>query len=420
MKLRRKILAELVRFSALQIAVQAVTLVVGIIVLRHITLSEFGVYTLCIAFVSTLGVLCDNGIGVAVMELAAANVGNRSEMGRILHAALYVRLRVAALVAMCGFPILWYLLDRLNVAGVDMALLSAILFATFMISLQTSNFGTLLRLHGRIQSIQYIELIVACLRLVIIYVSLLVWPSPIIALGISGATSLLSVAMYRVQLRDIVESQRSDTEQRRKIWNSVRDILPATIYWCFSSNITVWLLGLKGGGAVLGQAGGLGRVSQGFQFLSSFILNYLVPRFAKAQRAADATQMLLWAISVLSLGLAALIALISFTPGVELVWFVLGKSFRGLQAELALVLGSSALSLIGGTLFQVCASRGWRLPAAISVLPNMVWLALAILAIDTSTLRGVLLVNFVATLPNILIFLILAVLRLRQLHANER
>lgn len=170
---------------------------------------------------------------------------------------------------------------------------------------------------------------------------------------------------------------------------------------------------------MVGQVGGLSRISQSFALVNAIIVAFVIPNFARSSSAAQATQwMVLPTVSVVAIfGIG--IFLLTATPGVELVWFILGDSFRGLTLDLTLALSAGALSIIGGMLFQLCASRGWRLTAPITVFPNLVILAVSAWWCDTSTLRGALIVNLVCTIPNVFIFSILSLVRMKGLFRSE-
>jgi O-antigen/teichoic acid export membrane protein len=134
--------------------------------------------------------------------------------------------------------------------------------------------------------------------------------------------------------------QKPDPEIRKNILAIVRRILPGSIYYCVSGQITIWIISVFGTTAAVAQIGALGRLSMMLSFFSSLFGALIVPRFA---RLSNHNGVILKRFLQIQLGLVALfitvILLVSMFPA-QLLW-ILGKNYSMLGKELILSVAGS-------------------------------------------------------------------------------
>jgi hypothetical protein len=152
----------------------------------------------------------------------------------------------------------------------------------------------------------------------------------------------------------------------------VRRILPESIYYCLSGQITIWLISIFGSTLALAQVGALSGLSTAMGLFTAVFTTLIAPRFA---RLPNLKSLIVKRFALLHIGLIIMSILIVACTGVfskEILW-VLGKRFAGLKKELILVAIGSCITLMSGSTNHLLSVRG-------IVVPPFAFIALAIVA----------------------------------------
>jgi hypothetical protein len=345
-----------------QSLVQLIAFLSGLAIIRLLSVEQYALYTLTNAMLGTMGILADGGISAGVMVQGGRVWQDKLKLGSVVACGLQLRRHFAVVSFVVTAPILLLLLVRNGASWGLAALLVLAMLPAFIAALSTRLLDVPLRLHEKVWPIQRIFISAGLFRLGAIIPILLAWPSAIGAILLNG----LIAALANVRLRQAAapyadNSAEPDPEARKLIVALVRRTLPNAIYYCFSTQLTIWLVSIFGSASAVAQVGALSRIGLALAVVKSVVMTLLVPRFTKL--SADSpfivfrfmqVQATLWLLLF-----AAITAVYVFAK--PLLW-VLGPEYQGLKLELLLMALSSMIGLAAFTTLRLNESRGWVLP----------------------------------------------------------
>ena len=388
-----------------QILIQAVGLISGILVIRLLSTREYALFTLANTMLGTMSVLADGGISAGVMAQGGKYWQSPTKLGEVLVTGFDLRKRFAVVSLLFAIPVLIYLLRHHQASWLMAVLIVLCLLPAFIMGLS----GTLLeiapKLHQDIILLQKNQIVTNLARLSL-SLSLFLFPWAFMAVLAAGIPQIWA----NKNLRRISEGyadwkQESSPFIRREIITFVKRILPGSIYYCLSGQITIWLISLFGSTIALAQIGALGRLAMMLSLFSVLINTLIVPRFARLSSQAN---VLLRRYLQIQIGLFLLSAIIItgvWLFPIQVLW-LLGQEYSNLKTELILSIINACLGLIGGVSFSLCTCRGWVINPIISIPITIFSLILGIYLLDISTLRGVLVLNIFVSVIELSAYLI--------------
>jgi len=379
-----------------QLIIQAIGLISGILVIRLLSTQEYGLYTLANTLLGTMVVLADGGISAGVMSQGGKVWQDRQKLGTVLATGLDLRRKFAKGSLLIAMPLLVYLL-RMHGASWFMSFLIAVcLVPAFFTALS----GTLLqiapKLNQDIVPLQKNGLIATTARLITI-LSLFVFPWAFIAMLAYGLPQIwANLNLRKISSAYADWSQQPDPVIRKEIISFVKRILPGAIYFCFYGQISIWLISVFGSISSVAQVGALGRLAMVLNLFNVLFTTLVSPRFSRLPNNKNLLLSRFLQIQLCLLLLSVGIISIVYLFPSEVLW-ILGKDYSNLQQELVLNVIGSCLSLIAGIAFTLFTSRGWAINPIISIPISLLSIVVAVMFMDVSSLKGVLLLNiFVA------------------------
>ena len=400
-----------------QLIVQAVGFACGILIIRLLPVQEYAFYTLANTMLGTITVLADGGISTGVMAQGGKVWQDKTKLGIVLATGLDLRRKFAIGSLVISVPILFYLLMH-NGASILMASLIAMaLIPAFYAALSDSLLEIVPKLHQSILPLQRNQIAVAIGRLVMSYLTMVVFPWAFIAVLAAGIPRIWG----NMQLRKIVygladQKQQPDKEIRTEILTLVQRIMPTSIYYCVSGQITIWLISVFGNTNSIAQLGALGRLNMLLSLFTVIIKTLVIPRYAKL--AANKKLLFLRFLQIMGILIVLLSVIVIgiYLFSTPILW-LLGDAYKGLPFELLLSIVGSCIALLSGIAFSVYSSRGWAMPPVVLITINLLTVIGFASILDLSSLKGVLFLNigvsFVAFLQTSL-FCIYKILKLKN------
>jgi O-antigen/teichoic acid export membrane protein len=407
----------LVKFASVQVIVQVLGFVAGILVIRNLPKREYAFYTLCNTMLATVLVLADSGISSALTAIGGRIWHDNYRLSQLIKAAVQIRRWLAMVAAPIVIPILVWLLmqNGATVAKTTMLVIAVMVGCGF--ELITRIYAVALRLRSEIRQIQNQSLVAALVKLAIIGIAVMFWFDVEIAIiAVVAGYAVQYWMLHRWVAMNLETHTQSDPEMRTEIIGVVRKQAPLSIYYCLQAQITVWLISIFGTADRVADVGALGRLAVVFSIFGSLTSEILFPAFARIQSAKIIRkryfQMLLSfsAVSSLFVGVVALF------PGQVLS--VLGSRYSHLQTEGVLMAISSVLGAIAGLTWGLNASRAWVvspmkfIPFAIAVQVVLVYF------LDLSTVRGVLILSILSTVPSMVWAIWFSILRINKFEES--
>ena len=387
-----------------QIIVQVIGLVSGIIVIHLLPTQEYGLYTLATTMVGTMVVLADGGITSGVMSQGGKVWRDKEKLGVVLVTGLDLRKKFAVGSLLVAVPFLVYLLRHHDASWLMSIIIVISLIPTFLTTLSGSLLQLAPQLHQNIKSLQQISVTSNALRLILISVILFAFPWAFVAIIAAGIPQMwANRSLKRVSNIYADWKQLPDPAVKKEILSFVKRILPGSIYYCLSGQITIWLISIFGNTAAVAQIGALGRLAMMLSVFSSLISTLILPRFARLPNDKIKLLKTFYLVQLVLLSIGCLVMSLVYLFPAEILW-ILGKDYSNLKAELLLSVTGSCLGLLAGSSFGLAASRGWAIHPLISIPITIAAIISGIFFLDISTLSGILKFNLFVLLVEIAIY----------------
>jgi O-antigen/teichoic acid export membrane protein len=397
-----------------QLLVQAIGLISGILVIRSLPTEEYGLYTLANTMLGTMIVLADCGISNSVLAQGGKVWHDRDKLGAVLATGFDLRKKFAVAALLVAIPILLYLLRHHNAGWLTSLLVIGSIIPAFFTVLSGNLLSVGPSLHQALPPLVKVQIGMSLGRLALLLLTVFIFPWACIAIIAAGLPQVWGNRRLRKISATYADwEQKPDPEIKRNILVVVRRILPGSIYYCLSGQITIWIISVFGTTAAVAQIGALGRLSMMLGFFSSLFGALIVPRFA---RLTNSNGLILKRFLQIQLGLVAMfttiILLVSIFP-TQLLW-ILGKSYSTLGKELILSVTGSCISLMAGLLFTLSTSRNWNINPLLSIPITLAAIACGAFLINISTLTGVLKFNLFVSSIEVLIYFFYCLFRIRK------
>lgn len=376
-----------------QVIVQAVAFASGILVIRLLPAQEYAFYTLANTMLGMMTILADGGIGRGVMAEGGKVWQDSRRLGSVVATGLRLRKQFAGASLLFCIPVLLFLLRNNGASWLMASLVSLSVIPAFVAAL----YGHLLQVAPKLKQdlfpIQQIQVETNTGRLGLTAATLFLFPFAALAILCSGIAQVYGNWRLRRVSRGYADwTREEDPKVRARILKVVRKMLPESIYYCFSGQITVWLIAVFGSAGAVAQIGALGRLAAVLG-VSLIIFNTLiVPRFARLPE--EKNRLIIRFLQVLGLvGLSGAVAIgLAWLFPAELL-LVLGSNYSGLEYELSLMITGSVIHLATGCLFSMNAARAIIVRPSIYIPATIIVQVLSILTFDVSTLTGVILIS---------------------------
>ncbi|MFC3198974.1 lipopolysaccharide biosynthesis protein [Parapedobacter deserti] len=380
-----------------QVLVQVFTMACGIMIVRLLPKEEYAYYTLANTMLGMMTVLADGGISSGTMAEGGKVWKDKTKLGIVLATGLDLRKRFAFGSLIIAIPILIFLLSQHGASALQCILIVAALVPAFFATLSDTIYQTALKLHQDIKPLQQNHFMVALQRLVFAALALLAWPWTFVALLANGIPRILgNIRLRKLSSNLADQNQYSDNAVRSSILNVVRRVLPASVYYCISGQVTIWLISIFGNTDALASFGALGRISASFAIVTTVFGTLAVPRFAKLPDTKKVlltyfagSQLILFLTSLFIISLVYLLS--------DPILFVLGPEYQGLNAELLLISISGCITIIGQATNSLMASKGLIVPPALFISTTVFVQVGAAFIFPISEIKGVILYAITTT-----------------------
>ena len=389
--INRQRVARLTGFASVQLVVQGVGFLAGIVLVRWMEPVQYGHYTLAVSLMGVAAILADLGVAAAVLAIGGACCGHaaasRAELGQLLAQAHALQSRLLAIAVAVAAPAAMFLLLQQGAALWQAFLLAFLICGTAALQVRAAAALSVLRLLGHVALQQRLDLAlnVAKLLLLMALGTLLLDAVAACVVNLLAAVAACIVLQRHAAAHAPPPAVRH-TSHRPALLAFVRAQAPNSLYYLVSSQIAIWLVGLFGSAERVAEVGALGRLGALFALVAAVSATLVLPYFARRRSVAEWRAGLFTVNAFFALLLFALLAAAAAAP-LALLW-VLGGHYGGLQQELPWMLAAATLSAWGGTLYSVGCARGWVLPfwlaAPVGVLAT-VWAALTV---DVASTRG--------------------------------
>jgi O-antigen/teichoic acid export membrane protein len=402
-----------------QAVVQLLGLLSGILIIRLLPTTEYAFYTLANTMLGTMTVLADGGISAGVMAHGAKVWQDRQKLGVVINTGLILRRKFAIYSLIISLPVLFYLL-RVHGAGLVFSLLIILsVIPAFYAALSDNLLEIASKLHQDISRLQKNQIAAGIGRFFMITISLFLFPWTFIAILGNGLPRIwANLRLKKISAEYADPAQKPDPVIKKEILSVVKKILPGSIYYCLSGQITIFILSIFGNTNSIAQAGALSRLSMLLTVFTVVISTLIIPRFARIPNNSKLIFKRYIQIQLILLLFSGCITGIVYLFPTQTLW-ILGKNYSNLKMEVVLNVAVSCINLIAGICFSLNTSRGWAVNPFISISLNILSLIIGGIFINVSSLKGVLILNMFVGLVDVLMYLVYTLNRIRSLKLFE-
>ncbi len=401
-------------FASAQLVIQLLGFLSGILIVRYLSKPDYAWFTIANTLVATMGMLADSGISGALSAVGGTVWQDDARFGSLIRTALTLRRRLALAAVLVVAPVFVWMLVKNHAPAATIAVVVPAALLSLSLQLTAGVLGVVLSLRQEIRRMQFLGLAAALLRLTLLAPACLVFIDVRVAVIIGTVGMALQVWLLRRWVSTSVSWHAPESaDYREQILSIVKRQAPLTIFYCLQSQIIIWLISIFGNAQRVAEIGALGRFAMIFTLISSVMNGIVVPRFARCQDRSI-LQRRYWQVAAGFTFLAGSLVTLSAIFPRPLLW-VLGAQYANLENEVWLMMLSAASSGLFVALVSLTYSKGWIIPAAISIPMEIVTQLILILAFDISTVRGVLLIGCLGSLPLIVLNIIIAHLEMRKL-----
>lgn len=385
-------LARLGSYVSTQLLVQGIGFVAALVVVRHMAQVEYGYYTLALSVAGVAVCLGDLGLSTAVLASGGRLDREPRTLGALVGDAHALQLRMAWLSAAVLVPCCVALLLRQQASHWQALGLTALVVLAAALSVRAGIATSVARLLGHIGLQQKLELGLNIGKLVLLLLAAWLTLDAAVACAVNLAAAAVGVALlHRYLGGQAPQPAKASGLHRAALLRQVMRQAPNSIYFVFSSQAAVWLIGIFGSAERVAEVGALGRLGALFALVGAVSAALVLPYFARRQSRAEIGAGLVFVNAFFAALLAGLLALAFFAPS-TLLW-LLGASYAGLHTELAWMLAAGTLAAWGGTLYSVGCARGWVTPFWLVAPIGLLATVAAALSVDVATVRGSYIIN---------------------------
>ena len=400
-------------FTSAQLVIQLLGFLSGILIVRYLSKPDYAWFTIANTLVATMGMLADSGISGALSAVGGTVWQDDARFGSLIRTALTLRRRLAFVAVLVVTPVFVWMLVKNHAPAATIAVVVPAALLALTLQLTAGVLGVVISLRQEIRRMQFMGLAAALLRLSLLAPACLIFLDVRVAVIIGTVGMALQVWLLRRWVsKSVAWHAPESADYRAQILTIVKRQAPLTIFYCLQSQIIIWLISIFGNAQRVAEIGALGRFAMIFTLVSSVMNGIVVPRFARCQDRATLRQRYWQVAAGFTLLAASLVALSAAFPR-PLLW-VIGSQYANLENEVWLMMLSAASSGLFVALFSLTYSKGWIVPAAISIPLEIVTQLILILTFDISTVRGVLLVGCFGSVPLIVLNIIIAHLEMRK------
>ena len=378
-----------------QILVQVLGLISGILIIRLLPTGEYALYTLANTMLGTIMVLADGGIGSGVLAQGGKVWKDPVQLGRVVSTGIHLRMRFAIGSLAVSLPVLFYLLYTHGATWLTAVLISLSLIPAFYAALSDTLLEVPVKLNQDIVSLQKNQIAVNIARFLMLAGSLFILPFTYIAILANGLPRIWANIKLKKAAENFADlTAKPDAEVKRQVLVVVKRTLPTAIYFCVSSQITIWLISYFGNTNSIADVGALGRLTSVLTLFTVIFSTLVIPRFARLiENPKILISKFIQIMIVLFLLVVGICGAVFLFP--HQVLFILGKKYVDLTEEVFLMTIAGCIGMMGGIIYSLCNSRSWIMPPVLHISVSVISQALLIYFMDLSQTRNVLLFSII-------------------------
>jgi O-antigen/teichoic acid export membrane protein len=392
----------LARFTTLQTLVQAIMALSGFLIVRVLSKSEYAAYTIAASLQTLLNALTDCGIGWGMNAVGGPIWNDSSRLRGLIQIALRLRGYLTIVAVPMTVASAVYLLRKNGVSWSNTVTLTAIVIGTIWGTFLTTIYGTSLRLRALYTTVQKLDLLNACLRLVLIAALAFAFLNAILAVLVTAITLTIEGILLRKKTEQVLDTEpKPEESDRRSLIGLMKKQAVATLFFAYQGQITIWIISIFGSTDRVADVGALTRLAVIFAIIGSVVTGLAAPTLARCNSLQTLVRLFLFELSIYITFATALLIVSLVFPG-TLLW-ILGGKYASLTREVPLLVGTAIIGGLITVIHSLALSRGWIWQTWIIPMITLTVQLSSAAFLPLNTVAGVLWFGIVSSLPALLI-----------------
>lgn len=371
-----------------QVVVQAIGLLCGLLVVRLLPTQEYAFYTIANTMLGTMTIMADSGIGRGVMAIGGQVWQDKKQLGDVVATGFAMRQRFALVSLLVATPILIYLLIHQKASWLTSVLIILSVIPAFVSALSDTLLEVTPKLHQAIYPLQKNQLQVSLLRLVLTSLGVFIFPFAAAAILCSGIPRAYGNLKLKAIAARFTEGGRHNKTVQVEITKTVKRVMPGAVFYCFTGQITIWIISLSGNATAVAEVGALGRITAVFALFTMIFNTLVIPRYARLKSFRELLVTSYFQVLIGTVAIFSLVCGIVFFFSHQFLMLI-GRNYYGLDNELFLYVLTTCVGLLSSIHVSLLASRGWIIRPAINIPFELLVLVSGIFIFNMSSLTGV-------------------------------
>ncbi|MDT0646260.1 hypothetical protein RM545_06125 [Zunongwangia sp. F260] len=352
---------------------QAITVTIGILIVRALTKGDYAFYVLTNSFISIFTLLSDSGISIGMMAIGSG-INKKKNFSKLVHAGNSIRSKFFLIVVFAVSPIFIWAFFKNEFSLFQIAFALVITIANVFFLIQNGLYKAALNLKEQYVNVEKIDLKVNLLRLILIGGALILLGLNVIyALVVIILASAVQFFYYRKQIKtevnlETVEKDSVYSGYKKEITKFIRRNVANAIFYTLQGQLNYFILSYFHNTNGIAEVGALSRFGMIYVVLGSFCTTVLVTKIVKSQEPKKIFYLSFITMAI-SLGFSVLVTLVAFYFS-NLLLLILGPMYKGLNNELLLILLIGGVTNLSSILSKIYLNKGW--------LSNFWWLYIPI------------------------------------------
>jgi hypothetical protein len=339
-------------------ALQILNVLVGLYLVRALSVTQYAQYGLTASFQQTVALLMDLGFASTIIPLVGQRGADRALVGRYVRAAKHLRDRVSWILAPVAIVAFLAIMHRHHWSAWIQVFLLASLLLSIYASGKSAYYAAPLYLYGRLKECYLPQTVSGTGRLLGMVV--LQWVGGLngaVAACVNAVSTVVNGEALQRNARRHMEWPLQDNEHvDREVLRYILPAIPAMIFAAFQVQSAVLLISIFGQNAGIAQVSALGRLSQLFGILTIFNAVIIEPFMARLPHARVGWRYLLL-LGLAVLGCAPLVAFAFAEPAMTLR--LLGSKYEALGTVVGWAILAGALNYLQVLMWIMNRSRKW-------------------------------------------------------------
>jgi O-antigen/teichoic acid export membrane protein len=402
----------LTKFLSVQVLVQALGFVSGIVLIRSLSKEEYGYLTIANSMQSMMNGLADSGISIGISEIAGKVWNDKYRFGQVIQSALELRKWLALISTSIITPIMIWVLLRNNISTTSAILITIAILIELYFYLESSVLETVPRFYSKIKTIQNLDIVFAVTRLILLGVGYFTFLNSVIAAFISTiASACRTILLRRVANQEIDVKVEKNLDYQKHILTIVKNFIPNSIFYTFQGQISILLISIFGNTQNIAEIGALSRFSMIFALVTPIMSSIAFPAFSRCQNQS-LLKLRYWQIVLANILFGTVLIGISYFFSDQILW-ILGTKYSGLSSEFTLVVLLGTVGHIGGVMWGLCCAKGWIKNMWLEIPIKLSVQIILLLFMNLSNIKEVILFGIFSYVPSLILVAIIAYQNLR-------